>query len=244
MNRDELKELIKESLLEEGFGTEYPDYLTESLILEGSNEDMKQLMANWKTSNQIHLRKMFKSDVITEEEYEQIHEWIHIMKTTEDYKEYKPIFDKFCKFCHILPTGTIITKFKLTSGKKKDHNTLYVEYFENTRKIKIPEGMKLYHMSKTSGIKALTPKFRLRGKPGSSGYLCDKPRVYFTIRKNMPKFLADYKMHEVMHKYECKANIKEVYVDPLVWAGKLTGALYVESLKEIPVEEMGIPKKN
>ena len=45
-----------------------------------------------------------------------------------------------------------------------------------------------------------------------------------------------------MHKYECKQDIKEVYVDPLVWNGNLQGAVYVETNNPIPVEEMGIKK--
>jgi hypothetical protein len=59
----------------------------------------------------------------------------------------------------------------------------------------------------------------------------------------MPKFLADYKWYEKMHKYECKANVNEIYVDPLVPVGAIQGALYVETNKPIPVEEMGISKK-
>ena len=58
----------------------------------------------------------------------------------------------------------------------------------------------------------------------------------------MPKFLADYGVAEKMHKYECKQDIKEVYVDPLVWNGNLQGAVYVETNNPIPVEEMGIKK--
>jgi hypothetical protein len=58
----------------------------------------------------------------------------------------------------------------------------------------------------------------------------------------MPKFLADYSPTEKVHKYECKENIRDVYVDPLVWNGKIQGAVYVESYKNIPVEEMGIKK--
>ena len=99
--------------------------------------------------------------------------------------------------------------------------------------------MKLYHISKVEGIKELIPVFR--GK-SATGYMYDKPRIYFTIHKEMPKFLADYGVAEKMHKYECKRDIKEVYVDPLVWNGNLQGAVYVETNNPVPVEEMGIKK--
>jgi hypothetical protein len=99
--------------------------------------------------------------------------------------------------------------------------------------------MKLYHISKVAGIKELIPAYRCKS---AKGYLYESPRVYFTIHKEMPKFLADYKWYENMHKYVSKVDFKEVYVDPLVWNGKIQGAVYVESYKNIPVEEMGIKK--
>lgn len=202
---------------------------------------MKELEDEWKTSNQNHTKKVFKSNVLTEDEYNNLFDLRKIMKTTEDYNEYYKAFEKVCRFCHIVPRGTIITKFIIKSGSKENKNSVIVEYSYNTKKIKLPEGMKLYHLSKVEGIKELIPQFR--GK-SAKGYFYDKPRVYLTIHKKMPKFLADYKLNEKMHKYECKIPITDVYVDPLVWNKSFQGAVYVETKKPIPVEEMGISKKN
>ena len=127
-----------------------------------------------------------------------------------------------------MPNGTIITKYDI------DGDELNVEYSYNTKKIKLPEDLALYHLSRTEGIKNLIPQFK--GK-SDRGYLYDKPRIYFTINKYMPKFLADYKPTEKMHKYRCKENIQDVYVDPLVW-NQFQGAVYVSTNKEVPVEEV------
>lgn len=204
------------------------------------NNDLKELMKRWKTQDQNHSKKSFRNDSLSEEEYNQLFDLRNIMKKTENYSEYKKAFDKVCRFCHIVPRGTIITKFEIHSGSKENQNSVLVEYSYNTKKIQLPEGMKLYHISKVEGIKELIPQFR--GK-SAKGYFYDKPRIYFTIHKSMPKFLADYAFYEKMHKYECMEPIKNVYVDPLVWNGNLQGAVYVETNKPIKVEEMGIPKQ-
>ena len=89
-------------------------------------------------------------------------------------------------------------------------------------------------MSKIGGIKNLKPFFR--GK-SERGYLYDKPRIYFTIHKNLPKLAADYAPTEKMYKYKCKRNIAQAYVDPLLRTGFM-GAVYVETDSPIPVESI------
>ena len=204
-----------------------------------SDKEMKELMKKWQTSNANHQRQVFKNNNLTEEEYTDLADTIHAMRSAEDYATYKKLFDKICSFCHIVPRGTIITKLELKSGSKENHNSILVEYAANTKKIKLPEGMALYHVSKVGGIKELIPVFR--GK-SAKGFLYDKPRIYLTIHKDMPKFLADYQWYEKLHKYKVKGSITDVYVDPLVWNGNLQGAVYVETNKAIPVEEVGIKK--
>ena len=201
----------------------------ETLLNEGFFEEIDR----WKTHNQNHALTKFKSNTISDDDYEKIKSYILTMRQTEDYQEYKKAFDRFCTYCHILPRGVIIRTYDLTRGKE-DRNSLYVEYTYNTKKITLPEGTVLYHMSKVGGITELIPAFK--GK-SARGFLYDKPRIYFTIRKNMPKFLADYKFNEKLHMYVCKEPIRQAYVDPLVWSN-LQGAVYVESNKPIKVEEI------
>lgn len=233
------KEEVKESVMitESGILT---DPMLEALFAKKEEDEVTKLLKDWSTSNQNHKPQVFKNDNLSEEDYDKLGDIYDILRHTDDYHEYKKAFDQLCKFCHIVPRGTIITKCKIKSGRKEGTNSILVEYTANTRKMRLPDGIKLYHMSKVAGIEALNPVFR--GK-SVTGYMYDKPRVYFTIHKDMPKFLADYSVTDKVHKYECKLDIKDVYVDPLVWNGKLQGAVYVESDKPIPVEEMGIPKK-
>ena len=100
--------------------------------------------------------------------------------------------------------------------------------------MELPEGATLYHMSKVDGIKELIPVFR--GK-SAKGYMYDKPRIYFTVKKNMPKLMADYGAGEKTNMYVCKENIKYAFVDPLLW-GHISGAVYVETNKPIKVDQI------
>lgn len=189
----------------------------------------------WATGNEKHNTNKYVSTKLTDQEFEKLSKDYEIMKTAEDYSEYKKALSRFCYFCNIAPRGLLIKKCILKKGKEgSNENSIEVEYINNSKKIALPEGAKLFHMTKVEGIKELIPQFR--GK-SVKGYLYDKPRVYFTIRKNMPKFLADYKPNEKMHMYLCKKNFDQVYVDPLVWS-YLQGAVYVETTTPIPVEEL------
>lgn len=204
--------------------------VAESTLLE---TNFFEEMDRWKTHNQNHAIQKFKSSVITDSEYYELKDLLDTMKETEDFNKYSKAFSKFCDFCHIVPRGVILKKYKLSKGKQ-DHNKLDVEYSYNTKKITLPKGTILYHMSQVDGIKELNPVFR--GK-SIKGFMYDKPRVYFTIRKNMPKFLADYRKNEKLHMYIAKKEIRDVYVDPLVWAN-LYGAVYVETNTPIPVDQV------
>lgn len=192
----------------------------------------------WKRANQDSDKKTYKNTMLTDDEYAKIKELIDTMTTVEEYSEYKKAFDKFCYFCHIVPRGVVLYKYKLKKGKA-DHHSLDVTYTYNTKRMKLPEGTPLYHMSKVPNITALKPTFR--GK-AVRGFLYDKPRIYFTIRKSMPKIWADYKANEKMHMYEAKDPIRNVFVDPLLW-GYASGAVYVEVNKDIPVTEITEDKK-
>jgi hypothetical protein len=201
---------------------------------EGALKDFIETIKNWKTSNNNHAQRSFKSNSITDEEYEELKKIIETLTASDvKYRDYKKAFKDLCTFCHTIPTGTIITKYNLKKGDK-DHNILEVEYGENTKKMKLPEGVKLFHMSKVPNIQKLIPQFR--GK-AERGYLYEKPRIYFTINKYMPRFLADYTKGEKVYKYEVKENIQDVYVDPLVW-NVSQGAVYIETNNPVPVKEV------
>lgn len=227
---------IYEELLSESSNNFIDDIISENcLILEADDEEkMKEMIRSWKTSNEIKKRKEFLSKSVSEEDYQRLSEVYKVIRTAEKYKDYKKAFEELCDFCHIVPKGTIITKCKIRSGITETSNIVYVQYSENTKTIDIPEGFKLYHMSKVDNITELNPYFR--GK-SAKGFLYYAPRIYLTLKKNMNKALADYRMNEKMYKYEVTDPISKVFVDPLI-PDKHNLAVYVETEKPLAVKKI------
>lgn len=191
--------------------------------------------SNWRTQEDSNKRKVFKSTNVLEADYQRLVELNNTMRSCNGYAEYKRAFDEFCNYCHINPNGTILTNIVIKSGKTEDTNQIYVEYSYNTRKVTLPEGSRLYHMSTVEGLTVLKPFFR--GK-AAKGFLYDKPRIYLTIKSKMPKFAADYKHNEKVHLYEVIGSIpSDVYVDPLL-PNKLASAVYVETTKPLKCREV------
>ena len=223
---DDLSEYIKESA-----------EFDEGVVVEGSFKEFLERInkwkEEWKTSNFKNKKSNFHSSSLTDQEYDEVKGYLDILtKPNVKYSEYHKAFAALCKFCYISPRGTIITRHELKRGNSDNNHSLELDYISNIKKIKLPEGLKLFHLSKIPGITKLVPQFK--GKSGK-GYLYDRPRIYFIIDKFLPKLKSN--PTNSMHRYEVKTNITDVYVDPLVWKTS-QGAVYVETDKEIPVEEI------
>ena len=225
----------------------YIPYEESEIMHEWSFKDFMNNMQKWKTSNKGSPKQTFENDDLSDDEFDMLRECMLRMKDSDNYNEYKQFFSKLCRFCHILPTGTVLYEVSLTENTNKidgkNRHTIKVIYAYNTKKIQIPQDATLYHMSKVQGIKALNPTFRSKefAKTGSSRtqYFYSSPRVYLTLNKIMIKWFADYDWNETVYKYVVDKPIKEAYVDPLV-NGFLNRAIYVETstpIKVLPIEE-------
>lgn len=208
------------------------DQVLQELFVDKETKEF--LKSKWSTSSDKSRPKDFKSSSITDEEYMRLKEVFKVLREeTEDYAKYKRAFNSLCKTCHIVPDGTIITKYKLTKSKEEDKNILEVSYAYNTKAITLPAGTKLYHQTVVKGIKELIPRWKLRGK-NEGGYLCDKPRVYLTISKSLPRISTDNKLNTRLYSYEVITTPTKVFVDPLL-PDVFQKAVYVETMNPIPV---------
>lgn len=208
------------------------DQVLQELFVDKETKEF--LKSKWSTSSDKSRPKDFKSSSITDEEYMRLKEVFKVLREeTEDYAKYKRAFNSLCKACHIVPDGTIITKYKLSKSKEEDRNILEVSYAYNTKAITLPAGTKLYHQTVVKGIKELIPRWKLRGK-NESGYLCDKPRVYLTMSKSLPRISTDNKLNTKLYSYEVITTPTKVFVDPLL-PDVFQKAVYVETMNPIPV---------
>ena len=208
------------------------DQVLQELFVDKETKEF--LKSKWSTSSDKSRPKDFKSSSITDEEYMRLKEVFKVLREeTEDYAKYKRAFNSLCKACHIVPDGTIITKYKLSKSKEEDKNILEVSYAYNTKAITLPAGTKLYHQTVVKGIKELIPRWKLRGK-NERGYLCDKPRVYLTMSKSLPRISTDNKLNTRLYSYEVITTPTKVFVDPLL-PDVFQKAVYVETMNPIPV---------
>lgn len=208
------------------------DQVLQELFVDKETKEF--LKSKWSTSSDKSRPKDFKSSSITDKEYMRLKEVFKVLREeTEDYAKYKRAFNSLCKACHIVPDGTIITKYKLSKSKEEDKNILEVSYAYNTKAITLPAGTKLYHQTVVKGIKELIPRWKLRGK-NESGYLCDKPRVYLTMSKSLPRISTDNKLNTKLYSYEVITTPTKVFVDPLL-PDVFQKAVYVETMNPIPV---------
>ena len=194
---------------------------------------------NWKTQNEGQSKQTFQSYHVTDRDYSTLKKYLSIMRHTDDYGLYKRYFNAFCRYCHILPTGTVLYDYKLTRGEH-DHNIIEVTYSYNNRKIIIPKDAMLYHLSSEPNLHVLKPYFRSKefSRSGSKHrYFYSSPRIYMTLNKNMSKLFADYGLFDKVYYYKIDKNITQAYVDPLV-PSIFNKAVYIESMYPIHVSRL------
>ena len=205
-----------------------------------SMKDKKTIKEIWnKPSGGKYKKGSFYSKNVSNEDFNDMKECITKMKEAKDFKEYKPWFNKFCKLCMIPQDGCIIQKYIFNKGTD-NKNEVIVDYAVTRHKIQIPNGCSLYHKSTVDNIKELVPTFR--GKTGKFAYLHSEPRVYLTIKENMPNIAVDLKHKTKTTLYKTKENIRTAYVDPLL-PNSIFGAVYVDTRFPIPVEKVPESKK-
>lgn len=196
-------------------------------------DDTRVVSKTWHKSAET---KGFKRVVKTvdDDEYDDIKETIEkIYADNISYMQYKPLFKKLCYYGGIDTNGVLLKKPVLKKGKD-GKNVFIFTYTRNRKPMTLSGDSGLYHQTRNKlEVNELKPFFR--GK-ADKGYLYEKPRIYFSLSKNMSRFCADYKRSESkIYKYRVLENISMVYVDPLVWSYP-QGAVYVETDQPIKVD--------
>ena len=176
----------------------YDDIMEDVLFQESLMSKIKELGKQtkdeiaitkiWERSKKYSKRKEWKSNTVDDETFSKIKQELDTCRNCKSYFIYKHSFDKVCKLCHI-PSGqgVVIIGYELAKGPK-DKNYVKIKWADGRYKITIPHGSILYHRSVDPNIPELKPVFR--GK-AARGFLYDTPRVYLTIKSNMPKLAAD-----------------------------------------------------
>ena len=189
--------------------------------------DTVELKKKW---NKIQPNKKYSNSNLSDEEYDKISKAFSGMRNATAYSEYKKHYQSLCSVTGIPTEQVVIVSYSLKRDKEK--SSIEITYNTSPKKIIIPNGSTLYHMSENHTITELVPQFK--GKSAKS-YLYSSPRVYFTLKKTMNKFAADIKKQSKVTTYSPTENIQFAWIDPLVPAYSF-GAVYVETNSPIKVE--------
>ena len=178
--------------------------------------------------------KKVVSRKVNERECNKLKDAYEDIKKGKDFKKYKRSYDYFCKFFGLNPNNTSIRSFTTETSDEKNKIEVSIEYKETRKKVMIPNGSKLVHISSNNSVKELIPSFfsKINGwfNPPSK-------RVYLKIDKDTPLPQTGNKV-----KYTPKENIRTAYIDAGAEAYK-NGMVYMDTQFPVPVKPIKDEKK-
>lgn len=200
-------------------------------------KDELTLASLWSKGMISRFRK-FESHNISDKDFVRLHEEFSAAIAAENFSEYSKHYKYIADFCHFQVDGSTIHSYSLTKGKKgEDKNHLFVVYADSRKRIVIPNGMGIYHQSSSDNITELRPTFKAR----KNGLLYSKPRIYFSLRRNVPNFIVDQDKDTTLYVYTPKKKFTTGFIDsaaPLPTQNNI----YFETMTPIPVEKIDVKK--
>lgn len=195
--------------------------------------DTKDLWDQWRKAAGGFVKHKWIYRYIDDKQKTQLEKHYEVLcneKTT--YSAYKKSFNFICKFMGLPNDKIIIENMVFTKDKEdKDQWEISLKYSKGLVKVRIPEGVRLIHISPVSGIKELIPSFRSKTK---GKYMYPSKRVFFTIAKDIKSKQAGLEGMD-RSRYTPKEEIRTAYIDP-TYSEFSSGAVYVDTESPIPVE--------
>ena len=210
--KDILKDRIKS-------GKKLPDDIAKKLVRKDDGKLKGLLVQKSDSGNKLYARKDYTNK--NDPEYIKLRDIVRKMKDTNDHDEYKKLKSELLR----------LTGFpKNTSIKPEVKNGTYIAHgFSNKSKdVKISTAKDLfYHGSQAKNLKALTPSFK---SSDNDPVFYDKPRTYFMKNNDKAGRIGSSVSGDTI--YKPTKTPKFSGTDQELQG---TGAVYVNSKKEIPV---------
>ena len=202
----------------------------------GKLKDEVTLMKKWSKGMVSRFRKFIDNN-LTDEDFEMLYKEFSAATTAENFSEYIKHYKKIADFCHFNVEGSTIHSYYLKRRKGEDKNQLIVVYALSRKRIVIPNGMGIYHQSNVDNITELNPTFKAR----KNGLLYSYPRIYFSLRKNIPNFIVDQDGNTTLYVYTPKKKFTTAFIDSAApWPNQ--NNVYYETKTPIPVEKIDVKK--
>lgn len=194
--------------------------------------DTKDLWDQWRAVAKTFVKHKWIYRYINDKQKEQLEKHYEVLcNENTNYSSYKRSFNFVCKFMGLPNDKVILENMTFTRDKEdKEQWEVAVKYSKGLVKVKIPEGVRLIHVSPAAGIDALIPAFRSKTK---GKYMYPSKRVFFTVGKDIKPTQAGLEGQKTS-RYTPKEDITTAYIDPTYSEFK-SGAVYVETDRPIPV---------
>lgn len=209
--------------------------LKESIVDDVKNSiiNTKDLWDQWRKAASSFVKHKWIYRYITEEQKEQLEKhYANLCNEDTNYSTYKRSFNFICKFMGLPNDRVIIENMAFAKDKEdKDQWELALKYSKGLIKVKIPEGIRLIHVSPVAGISELIPAFRSKTK---GKYMYPNKRVFFTVARDIKAKQAGLEGKKTS-RYTPKEKFTTAYIDP-TYSDFSSGAIYIETERPIPVE--------
>lgn len=195
----------------------------------------QDLKAQWKEVADSFVKHKWIYRYINDKQKENLEKhYAKICDEKTNYSTYKRSFQALCNFMGI-PADRVIIEWIVFDKDKKDKEQwkMSIRYSKGLAKVKIPDGVRLIHVSPVENIDALVPTFRSKTK---GKFLYPDRRVFFTVTKEISNFKMGTQ-NQKRFRYTPKEDIKYAYIDP-TYADFKDGAVYISTDNPIPVETL------
>lgn len=196
-------------------------------------EDISDLKSQWKEIANKFVKHKWIYRYTNSKQRERLEKYYEML-TSDDvsYQDYKKAFRYICQFMGIPKDMVIIEDMKFSKDKQdKEQDIIALRYSKGLAKVRIPDNVKLIHISPAENIKELIPSFRSKVK---GKYMYPTKRCFFTVAKDIKATQAGLE-HKKTTRYTPKDHIQTAYIDP-TYADFNSGSIYVETDKPIAVE--------
>ena len=194
--------------------------------------DTLDMRAQWKKVADSFVKHKWLYRYITDKQKVQLEKhYAAVCDEKTPYSIYKRSFNAICKFMGVPHHMVIIENMSFSKDKQdKEQWEVAIKYSKGLAKVKIPEGVRLIHVSPVEGIKELIPSFRSKVK---GKYMYPTKRVFFTVTKDIKPTQAGLEGQKT-NRYTPRQDINEAFIDP-TYSEFSSGSVYVETDNPIPV---------
>lgn len=235
---ESMKDLDQNNIFSENKATDFvrDNIRNADLAMKAKTDvNIADLKKQWEEAASEFTKRRWIYRLLTDKDKERMQKHVDAVCSEDiNYSTYKRSFDAICKFMGIPSDIVIIEWVQIQKDKEQNQYKLAVRFTKGRVKVRIPEGVRLIHVSPVEGITNLEPSFRSKS---AGKFLYPTKRAYFTVVKEINAFKFGVAKGSKTYRYTPKNHIEYAYIDSS-YSKFAYGSVFVETDSPIPVENM------